>query len=186
MLRIDALQVLRKGRVAVAEASVTVGAHEAVAIVGPNGAGKSTLLRAISGLSPASSGHIAWNGQDITRLTPRAILQQGVVQVPEGRQLFPELTVQQNIWLGGFLHKPKQREANVARMFALFPRLAERRAQLAGSLSGGEQQILAMARALASDVLVTGRIAAEGPTTTLLTAHALSDIYLGQTEGSRA
>jgi branched-chain amino acid transport system ATP-binding protein len=151
MLQLEAVQVLRKGRVAVADVSLTVAEQEAVAIVGPNGAGKSTLLRAISGLNPPSAGRLAYQGHDLMRLSPRAILQHGVVQVPEGRQLFPELTVQQNIWLGGFLKDRKRREDNVARMFTLFPRLAERRDQLAGSLSGGEQQILAIARALASE-----------------------------------
>jgi branched-chain amino acid transport system ATP-binding protein len=151
MLRVESVAVLRAGRIAVADASITVAPNEAVAIVGPNGAGKSTLLRAISGLSPASSGRIIYAAADITRASPQAILRHGVVQVPEGRQLFPELTVEQNIWLGGFLQDRRHREANVARMFDLFPRLAERRSQLAGSLSGGEQQILAIARALASE-----------------------------------
>ena len=151
LLEVEAVQVHRAGRVAVADVSITVGEREAVAIVGPNGAGKSTLLRAISGLSPASAGRIACQGRDITRLAPLAILRHGIVQVPEGRQLFPTLTVQQNIWLGGFLHGRRRREENVCRMFERFPRLAERRHQLAGSLSGGEQQVLAIARALASE-----------------------------------
>lgn len=232
MLQLESVQVLRKGRVAVADISLTVGEREAVAIVGPNGAGKSTLLRAISGLNPPSGGRLAYQGQNLARLSPRAILQRGVVQVPEGRQLFPDLTVQQNVWLGGFQHNRRRRENNVGKMFALFPRLAERRNQLAGSLSGGEQQILAIARALASEprillldepsvglspkmigtvwevvqsiqqtgiaillveqnialardlasrayVLVTGRVAAEGPAVDILTADRLAACYLG-------
>jgi branched-chain amino acid transport system ATP-binding protein len=151
MLRTEQLQVLRAGRIAVADASIEVGPDEAVAIVGPNGAGKSTLLRAISGLERVAAGHIAYAGVPLAGRSPRAILREGIVQVPEGRQLFPELTVQENVWLGGFLLPKARRQANVERMFGLFPRLAERRRQLAGSLSGGEQQILAIARAMASE-----------------------------------
>jgi ABC-type Fe3+/spermidine/putrescine transport system ATPase subunit len=131
MLRTEQLQVLRAGRIAVADASIEVGPDEAVAIVGPNGAGKSTLLRAISGLERVAAGHIAYAGVPLAGRSPRAILREGIVQVPEGRQLFPELTVQENVWLGGFLLPKARRQANVERMFGLFPRLAEREMQVA-------------------------------------------------------
>ncbi|SFC84233.1 ABC transporter ATP-binding protein [Collimonas sp. OK412] len=128
---------------------------EMVALVGSNGAGKTTLLRALSGMLP-STGSIAMNGRELVGLTPDQIFGLGLVQVPEGRQLFDRMTVQDNLLMGSYR---RQDNAAIARdldkMYAIFPRMAERRRQLAGSMSGGEQQMCAIARALmAAPVLV--------------------------------
>jgi branched-chain amino acid transport system ATP-binding protein len=115
-------------------------------IVGPNGAGKSTLLRAISGIIPRQ-GEVLFDGQPLpTR--PSAIVARGLVQVPEGRQLFAQMTVLENLELGGYLVARDERARRLERAFEVFPRLAERRRQLAGTMSGGEQQMLAVGRAL--------------------------------------
>ncbi len=131
--------------------SFSVQQGEIVTLIGANGAGKTTTLRTISGLNQKTSGSIVFRGQDISRLAPHKIVAQGVGQVPEGRRVFPQLTVEDNLGLGAYLRKNKkeiQRDLN--RVFELFPRLKERRRQTAGSLSGGEQQMLAMGRGLMS------------------------------------
>lgn len=121
---------------------------EMVAIVGSNGAGKTTLLRALSCLLP-SSGSITLNGQELVGMTPDQVFGIGLVQVPEGRQLFDRMTVQDNLLMGGYRRADKASlQRDLERQYELFPRLAERRRQLAGSMSGGEQQMCAMARAL--------------------------------------
>jgi len=130
-----------------------VEAGEIVSIVGANGAGKSTLLRTISGLIRPSEGHIRFDGRDIGGEAMHRIVAWGLVQVPEGRQLFPALTVDENLFLGAFARAAWQgrhalRRDLEERVYPLFPMLAERRAQLAGTLSGGEQQMLAIGRAL--------------------------------------
>jgi branched-chain amino acid transport system ATP-binding protein len=132
--------------------SLTVRAGEIVALIGANGAGKSTLLRCISGLHRPRSGAITWNGADLASLAPHLVVERGVAQVPEGRHLFADMTVEENLELGAY--RPRARAAfreRLNRIWDLFPRLAERRRQRAGSLSGGEQQMLAIGRALASD-----------------------------------
>ncbi len=130
------------------EVSLEVYPAEMVALVGSNGAGKTTLLRALSRLLPCT-GSIVMNGHELAGLTPDQAFGLGLVQVPEGRQLFDRMTVQDNLLMGGYR---RQNKAAVTRdldkMYALFPRLSERRSQLAGSMSGGEQQMCAMARAL--------------------------------------
>jgi branched-chain amino acid transport system ATP-binding protein len=130
--------------------SLQVGADEVVAVLGANGAGKSTLLRVISGLLPVTSGRIVLDNLEITRLPPDRRVQMGIVQVPEGRQMLPGMTVQENILLGGYVRRKDC--AGLARtmeeVFQLFPILRERQKQLAGSLSGGQQQMVAIARAL--------------------------------------
>ena len=126
-----------------------VRSSEVVALLGANGAGKSTLMRALAGLHRPVQGGIHLQGADLTRLGPEDIVRQGLVLVPEGRQVFPELSVRDNILLGAFLH-PEGREARLEEMFVRFPRLRERQAQRAGLLSGGEQQMLAIARGLMS------------------------------------
>jgi branched-chain amino acid transport system ATP-binding protein len=122
---------------------------EIVTVVGANGAGKSTTLRNISRLLEPASGTIEFDGKDLTRLSSHQVVELGVVQVPEGRRIFPEMTVLENLRLGGFVKSARpDRARNLERAFALFPRLKERATQLGGTMSGGEQQMLAIARGL--------------------------------------
>ncbi|TFL15397.1 ABC transporter ATP-binding protein [Pusillimonas caeni] len=132
--------------------SLSVGHKEVVALLGANGAGKSTTLRTISGLIKASSGDIRWKGESIVGKPPEAILRLGISHCPEERHVWPEMTVEENVELGGYLLNSKselKRRKDIA--FHRFPRLRERARQLAGTLSGGEQQMLAIARALMSE-----------------------------------
>jgi branched-chain amino acid transport system ATP-binding protein len=129
--------------------SLEVNEGECVALVGANGAGKSTLLRAISGMVRIMSGSIHFDGEDITRVPPFQIAALGIAHVPEGRRLFPELTVEENLLLGAWVAESRRfRAESLERVYTLFPRLKERRRQLAGTLSGGEQQMLAIGRGL--------------------------------------
>jgi branched-chain amino acid transport system ATP-binding protein len=129
--------------------TLAVEPGEIVALIGRNGAGKSTLLNTISGLLRPRQGRVSLEGEAIERLPADRIVQRGITQVPEGRKIFGILTVEENLDMGGFLCRdPGEFAARKARVFALFPRLEERRTQLGGSLSGGEQQMLAMGRAL--------------------------------------
>lgn len=128
--------------------SFHVDAGEIVALIGANGAGKSTLLRTISGVHRPSAGEILFMGTPIHSLSPENIVRMGLVQVPEARQLFPNLTVLENLELGGYVHGRKHVRTSLDGMFQLFPILSERRRQKAGTLSGGEQQMLSIARAL--------------------------------------
>jgi branched-chain amino acid transport system ATP-binding protein len=130
--------------------SLDLAPGSVIAVLGPNGAGKSTLARTVSGLVPSSEGRILFDGQDITHWAPHKIRRAGLVHIPEGRGIFPGLTVHENLRMGvRRLGKREQRQPAIDRAFELFPILAERRQQRAGSLSGGEQQMLALARALA-------------------------------------
>ena len=141
------------GRVrAVQSVSLEVGAGEFVAVIGSNGAGKSSTMKAISGVLAPVAGRIEFNGADVTGLPSHRLVRAGLAMVPEGRQVFAEQTVEDNLRLGAFVFAatPARIDEAVERGFTLFPRLAERRAQAAGSLSGGEQQMLAIARGLAS------------------------------------
>jgi branched-chain amino acid transport system ATP-binding protein len=132
--------------------SFQVRAAEVVALLGGNGAGKTTSLRVISGLLHPRTGRVRFNGQDITGRSPADIVDLGIAHCPEGRQLFPEMSVEENLWLGSYLPRARKRRAeNLARMYQLFPRLAERRRQVAGTLSGGEQQMVAIARGMMSE-----------------------------------
>jgi branched-chain amino acid transport system ATP-binding protein len=124
---------------------------EIVAILGANGAGKSTLNRTISGVLRATRGTIHFAGSAIERETPAAIVGRGLIHVPEGRCIFPDLTVGENLDLGGYRRARARRKQNRERVFAIFPRLAERHAQRAGTLSGGEQQMLAIGRGLMAE-----------------------------------
>ncbi|NTV61503.1 MAG: ABC transporter ATP-binding protein [Chlorobiaceae bacterium] len=126
--------------------SLSIVEGEVLSIVGNNGAGKSTLLKAISGLV-RSTGSISFRGTRINGLKPHAIVQKGIVHVPEGRKIFPEMTVDENLTMGAFLN-PKEYRRHLDMVFSLFPRLSERRKQLGGTMSGGEQQMLAIARGL--------------------------------------
>ncbi|HTP51545.1 MAG TPA: ABC transporter ATP-binding protein [Anaeromyxobacteraceae bacterium] len=122
---------------------------EIVTVVGANGAGKSTALRNISRLLLPSSGRITFEGRDLARLQSHEVVELGIVQVPEGRRIFPDMTVEENLRMGSFVRSArKDRAANMERCFALFPRLKERQRQLGGTMSGGEQQMLAIARGL--------------------------------------
>ena len=131
--------------------TISVDQGEVVALIGSNGAGKTTTLRTISGLMHPPSGTIAFAGQDISRMPAHEIVGLGICQSPEGRRLFPRMQVLDNLRMGAFLRKDKDGiQKDMERVFGLFPRLKERTTQLAGTLSGGEQQMLAIGRALMS------------------------------------
>ncbi len=131
--------------------SLDVAEGEIVALIGANGAGKSTTMRAISGLRPVASGAIRFNGEDITRLRADLRVVRGVSQSPEGRGIFPGMTVLENLEMGAYTRRDRAAvRADLDRVFGLFPRLQERRRQAGGTLSGGEQQMLAVGRALMS------------------------------------
>jgi len=132
---------------------LAVGRGEIVTIIGANGSGKSTLLKTISGLVKISSGSIEFDGQDLSPLEVERIVSRGLVQIPEGRQLFGPLTVEENLELGSYVRRRRGKPMGekLARVFKLFPRLEERLRQQAGTLSGGEQQMLAIARALMAE-----------------------------------
>jgi branched-chain amino acid transport system ATP-binding protein len=149
MLEVKNLQVSYGPLLALHGVDMMIRPGEMVALVGPNGAGKSTLLKTISGLLASSSGVIRWQNQNIDKTSPQRIVEHGIALVPEGRRLFAAMTVWENLELGAFtLRAQKEKTAQLEKIFALFPRLAERQRQRAGSLSGGEQQMLALGRAL--------------------------------------
>ncbi|MES1255405.1 MAG: ABC transporter ATP-binding protein, partial [Acidobacteriota bacterium] len=151
MLQIELLNVFYGGIHALRGVSLSVGTGEVVALIGANGAGKSTTLRAITGLQPARSGRIRFEGEDIIGVAAHQIVARGISMCPEGRGVFANLTVLENLEMGAYLQRAKaQVRQDMDRGFALFPRLKERTTQLAGTLSGGEQQMLAIARALMS------------------------------------
>ena len=151
MLEIESL-VCRYGKVeALKRVSLVVKKGELVTLIGANGAGKTTTLKAISGLLPAAGGRMTFEGEDITHATPRQILSRGIAHCPEGRHVFPDMTVQENLEMGCYLRSDASGVAtDMERIFDSFPVLAERRRQTAGTLSGGEQQMLAIGRALMS------------------------------------
>src|SRR5262245_2611337 len=133
------------------DVTLRVGTGEAVAVVGPNGAGKSTLMRVISGLIAPRTGALVFEGAALAGRPPHEIVAHGIAHVPEGRRIFPLLTVAENLRMGAYLRAARHRFAeSLERVYALFPVLAERQSQRAGSLSGGEQQMLAIGRALMS------------------------------------
>ncbi len=135
---------------AIHSVSLQVHPGELVAIVGANGAGKTTLLRTLSGVQPASGGSIRFDGEEITRLAAHRVVERGICQVPEGRQVFAPLSVEDNLRLGGYSQRKDAAwvATKIDEVYALFPILHEKRAQLAGNLSGGQQQMLAIGRAL--------------------------------------
>lgn len=129
--------------------SLNVGAGEIVTLIGANGAGKSSTLRAINGINKPRQGQIRFQGNDITGSAPHSIVKSGIAQSPEGRRLFPRMSVTENLEMGAFQRTDKENfAADMERVFELFPRLKERRTQKAGTMSGGEQQMCAMGRAL--------------------------------------
>jgi branched-chain amino acid transport system ATP-binding protein len=151
MLTIDALYC-GYGRIAVIKGvSLEVKRGEIVALIGSNGAGKTTLLRTLSGVHPLSTGSISLGGEPVERLAPHRRVARGMIQVPEGRQIFAALTVEDNLRLGAYRRRRSRSAESLARMFELFPALAEKRQQAAGNLSGGQQQMLALGRALMAE-----------------------------------
>jgi len=150
MLKVEGLKVRYGHREAVHNVSLTVGEGEIVTLVGSNGAGKTTTLKAISGLLRPSEGTIAFDGERIDRLAPHKVIERGVVHVPEGRLLFPEMTVLEHLELGALRGRPGGLgfAEGLRRVYGLFPVLEERRAQKAGTMSGGQQQMVAIARGL--------------------------------------
>lgn len=151
MLRLESVNVAYGDIQVLWDLSLAVEAGEIISIVGANGAGKTTTVRTISGLIHPFSGRITFDNQDISRLEPYEILSCGIAHIPEGRQLFSDMTVLENLELGAFSKAAKEkRSVNLAKVFERFPRLEERKKQAAGTLSGGEQQMLAIGRGLMS------------------------------------
>lgn len=151
MLKAENLEVYYGNIHALHEVSFEVKEGEIVTLIGANGAGKTSVLHAVSGLIPIRSGSVSFLGQDLTLLAPDKIVQLGLGQVPEGRRIFANLTVKENLEMGAFTRKdPKGIKADYQQVFTRFPRLKERLNQVAGTLSGGEQQMLAIARSLMS------------------------------------
>ena len=198
ILKIEDLQVRYGGIEAVKGISFDVQQGQIVTLIGSNGAGKSSTLRTISGLVKPSGGKITFQGEDITGKDPTQLVTQGVTLVPEGRRIFPDMTVLENLKIGAYLRKDDLSE-DLEWVYSLFPRLKERSWQAGGTLSGGEQQMLAVGRALMSRpkllieqnanmalkiadigyVLETGRITLTGSGEELLTNDAVRAAYLG-------
>jgi branched-chain amino acid transport system ATP-binding protein len=150
LLSVQGLNVKYASVQALFDVSIEVPQGGIVAVLGANGAGKSTFARAVSGLVPPTSGKVVFDGHDITKAHPHEIRRAGLVHIPEGRGIFPGLSVQENIRMAvRRVGTPEQRKTATERAYEMFPRLAERRSQRAGTLSGGEQQMLALARAVA-------------------------------------
>ena len=149
MLEVERLQVAYGDATALWEVSLTVGERELVAVVGPNGSGKTTLVNAIARLLPARGGRLRFAGEDLTRIPPHAVAGRGIAIVPEGRRLFGGMTVEENLEIGCYTPSARvARDAGLERVYAMFPVLQARRRQKAGTLSGGEQQMVAIGRAL--------------------------------------
>ncbi len=148
LLTVRGLKVAYGGIQAVKGVSFEVQEGELVSLIGANGAGKTTTLKAITGLQPVAGGDIEFMGQSIQGQGPWDLVRQGLVMVPEGRGTFARMTITENLQMGAFIRNDKDIDADIDRVFAIFPRLKERRSQLAGTMSGGEQQMLAMGRAL--------------------------------------
>ena len=149
LLKITNLQVSYGGIDALAGISFDVEEGEIVTLIGANGAGKSTTLRTISGLVKAKAGRIVYDGRDITSMNPQKIVSEGIAMVPEGRHVFDNLTVKENLLIGAYLRKDRESiNEDIEHIYTLFPRLHEREWQLAGTLSGGEQHMLAVGRAI--------------------------------------
>lgn len=149
MLEVKNLEVYYGVICALKGISFEVNEGEIVSLIGANGAGKTTMMQSVVGLIPKRNGTVIFDGQDITRMPCHKVVQLGMTQVPEGRRIFQELSVYENLMMGAYTVKDQQKfKAELEKIYDLFPRLAERRNQIAGTLSGGEQQMLAMSRAL--------------------------------------
>ncbi|MGL4345718.1 MAG: ABC transporter ATP-binding protein [Cellulosilyticaceae bacterium] len=151
MLKVDQLNVHYGNIHALSDISFEVGEGEIVTLIGANGAGKTSILHAVSGLIPVTSGSILLNEKSITNVDAHKLLPMGMAHVPEGRRIFAQMSVEENLQLGAYIISNKQQiQEDIAKMYDRFPRLKERRKQTAGTMSGGEQQMLAIARALMS------------------------------------
>ena len=151
ILNVNDLNVYYGGIHAIKNISFNIKKGEIVSLIGANGAGKTSTLHAISGLVPIKSGEISLNGENVTNIEAHKLVSLGMAHVPEGRRIFTELTVLENLEMGAYTRNDtEQIKEDINHMFTLFPRLAQRKKQLAGTMSGGEQQMLAMARALMS------------------------------------
>ena len=149
MLSIDALAVSYGEATALTDVTMQVGAGELVCVIGPNGAGKTTLVNAIARLLPARAGAIRLDGEDVTRLSPQGMAARGVALIPEGRRLFSSMSVEENLDMGAYRYAVRARHAErLAYVYDMFPVLKARRRQIAGTMSGGQQQMVAIARAL--------------------------------------
>ncbi|WP_369297220.1 ABC transporter ATP-binding protein [uncultured Neglectibacter sp.] len=151
MLTVDNMNVYYGVIHAIKDVSFEVDEGEIVTLIGANGAGKSTTLKTVSGLLRSKTGSIVFEGQDIGSAAPHKLVAHGLAHVPEGRRVFLQMTVEENLEMGAYTQKSGNVSGHLARVYELFPRLKERRKQIAGTLSGGEQQMLAMGRALMSD-----------------------------------
>ncbi len=149
-LRVENIHVYYGAIHAIRGVTFTVNEGEVVTLIGANGAGKSTILKTVSGLLRPKSGTIVFDGTDITQIPPHKLVPMGLAHVPEGRRIFQQMTVEENLEMGAFTQPKGGIAMDLEKVFALFPRLKERRRQIAGTLSGGEQQMLAMGRALMS------------------------------------
>ena len=150
MLKVDNLNVYYGAIHAIKDVSFEVKEGEIVTLIGANGAGKSTILKTVSGLLHSKGGSIEFMGEQIGGIPPHKVVAKGLAQVPEGRRVFTQMTVEENLEMGGYIQPGNQIEAGLQDVYKRFPRLQERRRQTAGTLSGGEQQMLAMGRAMMS------------------------------------
>lgn len=150
MLKVDNINVYYGAIHAIKDVSLEVNEGEIVTLIGANGAGKSTVLKTISGLLRTRTGEISFMGENVTYMAPHRIVERGLAQVPEGRHIFLQMTVRENLEMGAYTRSPSYLADDLEKVYAQFPRLLERRRQVAGTLSGGEQQMLAMGRALMS------------------------------------
>jgi branched-chain amino acid transport system ATP-binding protein len=148
LLKVNGLRVAYGGIQAVKGISFDVNEGELVSLIGANGAGKTTTLKAVTGLQPAAAGDIEYLGRSIKGQGAWDLVKQGLVMVPEGRGVFARMTITENLQMGAFVRNDQEIEADIEKVYAIFPRLKERRNQLAGTMSGGEQQMLAMGRGL--------------------------------------
>lgn len=152
LLKIEGISVTYNGIYALRDVSISIASGEVVSVLGPNGAGKTTLLKTISGLvRPEPGGKMSFRGESLVGLRAHEIVRKGIAQVPEGRQVFPLLSVQENLEVASSLLRPPQRKKQIDFVYELFPELARRRKQYAGTLSGGEQQMVAIGRAMISE-----------------------------------
>jgi branched-chain amino acid transport system ATP-binding protein len=148
VLQLEGVSAYYGGLCAVRDVNLTIDQGECVCLIGPNGAGKTTLLKAISGVLESTLGKVFYLGRDATTMTARQRIAAGLIHVPEGRLVFSTLSVSENLKMGGYAHRGRDLPERIERVLDLFPRLRERRSQAAGSLSGGEQQMVAIGRAL--------------------------------------